>query len=126
MKTHCRKVEPSQGFHTCDTAAVAFRDFSVDISVSLGYNVTMTNINDMGTTGLVDFVLDLPNGRVRGQWNRIQKATAVIRRRYGAKAIPFFCKAVWAKLCLVTTNISMRRSTQNRLVRVSMGIPVSF
>lgn len=72
------------------------------------------NPADMGTTGLVDYVLDIrreSNG-YKNRYNRIRKAVSIIRARFGAKAIPFFCKAVWAK---VGTNIHDQRAFRGYL-----------
>jgi hypothetical protein len=54
------------------------------------------NINEMGTTGLVDFVINAWS--IRGDYQRLQKAVGVIRRRYGKQATIPFCKAIWASM----------------------------
>jgi hypothetical protein len=68
------------------------------------------NINEMGTTGLIDFVINARS--IRGDYQRLQKAVAVIRWRYGKQAVIPFCKAIWASM---DTNRWARRRMARQL-----------
>lgn len=74
----------------------------------MGMSSETINPESMGTTGLVQFVLDIrtdANGH-SCRYNRLRKAVSVVRARHGDRAIIPFCKAIWAK---VSTNIHDRR-----------------
>ena len=52
---------------------------------------------EMGTTGLCAWVIAGPGGYYR-DWQRLQKACGIIRRRHGKGAVVRFCAAIWATL----------------------------